>query len=184
MKKYQQWKTSSKILVPTAAVILLFIASIGIQFAANMGIDPIPSSPEESYDAGGADRLLYYFDLDKTGRTAELDALGIELTDPYIEEQLAGSYAFIDGRYDCADFRVNMLVRLYLSYSDYLSADELARAKECLLGFKYWMDEGGEDSMCAWSENHQILFAASEYLVGQAFPNETFAVDGKSGNWH
>ncbi len=184
MKKFKQWKMSSKILVPTAAVLVLFVASIGIQFAANMSIAAIPSSPEEDFDAGGADRLLYYFDLDRSGRTAELDALGVELTDDFIEEQLAGSYRYIDGRYDCADFRVNMLVRLYLSYPEYLSADELARAKECLLGFKYWMDEGGEDSMCAWSENHQILFAASEYLVGQAFPNETFDVDGKTGAWH
>ena len=184
MKKFKQWKMSSKIIVPTIGVLVAFVASIGIQFAANMSIAPIPSSPEEDFDAGGADRLLYYFDLDRHGRTAELDALGVELTDAFIEEQLAGSYRYIDGRYDCADFRVNMLVRLYLSYSDYLSADELARAKECLLGFKYWMDEGGEDSMCAWSENHQILFAASEYLVGQAFPNETFDVDGKNGAWH
>ncbi|HRX45862.1 MAG TPA: hypothetical protein P5091_07460, partial [Acholeplasmataceae bacterium] len=38
--------------------------------------------------------------------------------------------------------------------------------------------------MCFWSENHQILFAASEYLVGQAFPTEEFTVDGKTGSEH
>lgn len=38
--------------------------------------------------------------------------------------------------------------------------------------------------MCYWSENHQILFSTEEYLVGQTFPDEIFAVDGKSGAEH
>jgi hypothetical protein len=46
------------------------------------------------------------------------------------------------------------------------------------------MDQGGSDSMCFWSENHQILFAVSEFLVGQLFPDEVFAVDGKTGAEH
>ena len=46
------------------------------------------------------------------------------------------------------------------------------------------MDEPGEDSMCYWSENHQILFAASEYLMGQMFPDEVFTNSGITGAQH
>jgi hypothetical protein len=37
--------------------------------------------------------------------------------------------------------------------------------------------------MCHWSENHQILFAVTEYLAGCEWPDTTFA-DGKSGEEH
>ena len=55
------------------------------------------------------------------------------------------------------------------------------RARQAILNFKYWMDEPGHDSMCYWSENHQILFAACEYLAGQLYPNEIFSNDGRKG---
>jgi len=184
MKKFKDWKRSSQIVVPILLTLFTLVASVGIQFAVNMGIQKISDAPSGDYDAGGCDRLVYYCYLDKENRDTELDELGVELTETYIQEQLVGSYSYIDGRYDCADFRVNSLIRLYLTYSEYLNEAEEARIKDCLLGFKYWMDEGGEDSMCAWSENHQILFAVEEYLVGQMFPNEVFAVDGKTGLVH
>ena len=43
--------------------------------------------------------------------------------------------------------------------------------------------DGRDDSMCHWSENHQILFAATEYLVGITWPDAIFA-DGNSGEKH
>ena len=43
--------------------------------------------------------------------------------------------------------------------------------------------DGRKDSMCYWSENHQILFAVNEYLAGQEWPNEVFS-DGNDGKWH
>lgn len=164
----------------TLIALLIFLGSIGIQFAINTGIDPLPSRPEGDYNSGGADRLLYYFYQEKLGTPVE----NIELTDTFIESELQGTFDYINGRYDVADFRVNALIRLYLSYKDEMSLDKQEDIKDVLLGFKYWMDQGGEDSMCFWSENHQILFASEEYLVGQTFPNEIFAVDGKTGLEH
>ncbi|MDY0294795.1 MAG: hypothetical protein RBQ71_03205 [Acholeplasmataceae bacterium] len=169
-----------KIIWITLAVIIIFLGSIGIQFAVNMGIDPLPSRPEGDYNSGGADRLLYYFYQDHLGEPVE----GITLNDTFIRSELEGTFDYINGRYDVADFRVNALVRLYLSYPDDLNQDIKDDIKEVLLNFKYWMDQGGEDSMCFWSENHQILFASEEYLVGQTFPDEIFTVDGKTGSEH
>lgn len=164
----------------TLVLIIVFLGIIGIQFLINMGIDPLPSRPEGEYNSGGADRLLYYIYQDTLSDPVD----GIILSDQFIADELQGTFDYINGRYDVADFRVNALVRLYLSFPDYLSEDIKEDIKDVLLNFKYWMDQGGEDSMCFWSENHQILFAASEYLVGQAFPTEVFTVDGKTGSEH
>ena len=57
--------------------------------------------------------------------------------------------------------------------------------RRCLTGFKYWMDQydGRDDGMCYWSENHQILFATTEYLAGAEWQDAIFA-DGKTGEEH
>ncbi|MFA9424178.1 MAG: hypothetical protein ACERLG_11405, partial [Sedimentibacter sp.] len=69
-------------------------------------------------------------------------------------------------------------------YNEELPGDVKERIKKSFIGFKYWMDQPGEDSMCYWSENHQILFATSEYLAGQLFPEEIFLNDNKNGFEH
>jgi hypothetical protein len=56
--------------------------------------------------------------------------------------------------------------------------------EECVLNFKYWMDEPGSDAMCFWSENHQILFHACEILAGQLYPDRLFTNVGQTGQWH
>jgi hypothetical protein len=170
-----------KIVLSVLLLFVLFLASIGIQFAINMGIDPIPSRPAESINSGGSDRLLYYFDKAKKG---EALPEGIVLTDAFINSELKGTFEYVNGRYDVADFRVNALIRLYYDHFDMMHPDTLQDIKEVLLNFKYWMDQGGEDSMVFWSENHQILFTVEEYLVGQAFPDDIFTVDGKTGREH
>jgi len=106
---------------------------------------------------------------------------------------------FVERRQDCADFVMQAIIRILyqfgygekdgfsqtksfhpqslefsqksvLSFSPQL----LAHAKAATLGFKFWPDEPGFDSMCTWTENHQILFSSTAYLAGQLFPNEIF----------
>lgn len=170
-----------KVILFIITTLILFFVSIGIQFGINMSIDPIPSRPSESINSGGSDRLLYYFDKVKKGEDLPE---GIELSNTFINRELEGTFQYVNGRYDVADFRVNALVRLYYDHQDMMHPDTVEDIKEVLLNFKYWMDQGGEDSMVFWSENHQILFAVEEYLVGQAFPDEVFTVDGKTGREH
>lgn len=172
---------TKRIWLALLVLVLGIVVSVGIQFAVNMGIQSLPQRPLESINAGGSDRLIYYFD-----QWLHQDGLpdGIELTETFINEELTGTYAYIDGRYDCADFRMNSLVRLYLSYYDYLPVSTRNDIRRVMLDFKYWMDQGGEDSMCYWSENHQILFATQEYLIGQTFPDAIFSVDQKTGAEH
>lgn len=98
------------------------------------------------------------------------------------EDPVHGLCDFVDARIDCSDFRVLTLLRIAASPNPHLSPELRARVRETLLGFKYWMDEEGEDSMCYWSENHQAIFAASEYLVGQLHPDDVFGNRGPGGS--
>ena len=102
-----------------------------------------------------------------------------------ISKNLEGAIERIDLREDCADFTANTMIRFYLENKHRLSLQNQYEIKQCLINFKYWMDQydGRKDSMCHWSENHQILFAVTEYLVGNEWPNEEFA-DGNLGSKH
>lgn len=90
---------------------------------------------------------------------------------------------FIEQRKDCADFILHSILRLLYQFSDHprLSGDLLERARRTVLDFKYWPDEPGSDSMCTWTENHQILFAGGAYLAGQLYPDDVFTNSGHTG---
>ena len=64
---------------------------------------------------------------------------------------------------------------------DALDPERRAEIEQVLIEFKYWVDEPGVDPMIFWSENHQILFAAAEYLMGQRFKDTVFPNAGLTG---
>ena len=102
-----------------------------------------------------------------------------------ISSNLEGALERIDIREDCADFTANALIRFYLENKHRLQEVNKQEIKNTLINFKYWMDQydGRKDSMCHWSENHQILFAVTEYLVANEWKNDVFA-DGNTGEKH
>ena len=91
---------------------------------------------------------------------------------------------FADARFDCADFRVVVLLKTIYAYSELLSERIKARIKETLISFKYWHDEPGEDSLCTWSENHQLIFHTCEYMAGHFFKKELFTNASMTGEAH
>lgn len=97
---------------------------------------------------------------------------------------LDGTLEFIQKQYDCSDFRLVNLIRIIYEFEDYIPDSVLTKIENTLFGFRYWWDEPGENSMCYWSENHQILFASAEYLVGQKYPDMLFPNSGLSGKDH
>ena len=52
---------------------------------------------------------------------------------------------------------------------------------EAILGFRYWMDEPGNDVMWYFSENHALLFHTACYLAGALFPDAVFRRSGRIG---
>ncbi|HEX2593937.1 MAG TPA: hypothetical protein VHL34_20725, partial [Rhizomicrobium sp.] len=93
---------------------------------------------------------------------------------------LAKAIAFAAGGNDCSDFRLITLLRALYAHEAQLPPVARTSLLKLFTGVRYWMDEPGDNAMVYWSENHQILFAASEYLAGQRYPDAMFA-DRRSG---
>ena len=102
---------------------------------------------------------------------------------PIHESLLFAALDYIDKRQDCADFVLTGMLRLryQLWDSELLSESFWERLRQTILGFKYWPDEPGIDSMCYWTENHHIIFSTCEYLAGQLYPDEVFTNSGMTG---
>jgi hypothetical protein len=153
-------------------VIVIILGAVGtwvyIDFSNNDKIKKLPARPEESISMN-PDEVLWQLE----------NGIEVESWDGVI-----GACEYVDGRYDCSDFRLQPLLRIIYVHKDKVPEDVLSRIKSTFTGFKYWMDQPGEDSMCYWSENHQILFATSEYLAGKYYPDEIFTNDGKTGSEH
>ena len=84
-KNHQPWNPRKKIVLSFFLVLVLLIVSVGVQVAINLGIDPIPSSPSESYNTGGGERLLYYYDLAYHGDGLPED---VTLTETFVNSEL------------------------------------------------------------------------------------------------
>ncbi len=164
-KKKRKW-------VIVLIIIVVIILGIGgwafVDYTCNDKIDYFEDRPSESYN-NDVNKLLYEMENNIT---------------PYSIDELYGALDYIDGRFDCSDFRIPSIMRIMYDHSDKLSVADKAAIKETLTSFKFWMDQPGEDSMCYWSENHQVLFATSEYLIGQLYPDDIFSNDGKTGSEH
>ncbi len=98
--------------------------------------------------------------------------------------ELDGTLTYIQNEYDCSDFRLVNLIRILYEFEDQIPQARLEKIERTLFGFRYWWDEPEGNSMCYWSENHQILFASAEYLIGQKYPEQVFGNSGLTGKAH
>ena len=171
-----------KILKPAGLALGAALLGTGAEIAVLMAKKPPKDLPDDE------DLELYTADAD--GRRFEdlyrfLSGSGDV---PFTEEQafsmLSAQADYLDRRYDCADFRAQLLFKIYKDCAGALSPRAKTLIRDTFLGFKYFMDEPGHDSMCYWSENHQILFAVSEYLAGQEWEDEVFSNSGMTGRQH
>jgi hypothetical protein len=97
---------------------------------------------------------------------------------------LDGTLKFIDLQYDCSDFKLVGLIRILYDFGDRIPVDVKTKIEKSILNFRYWWDEPGGNSMCYWSENHQILYASAEYLIGKKYPDTLFPKSGMTGKEH
>jgi hypothetical protein len=87
----------------------------------------------------------------------------------------------IEARHDCADFAILPILRLWRDYGESLPKNVRDRMERALLGFRYWLDEPGNDVMWFWSENHALCFHAAQHVAGELFPDRIFPNSGRSG---
>lgn len=99
-------------------------------------------------------------------------------TDAMIEEILPS----IEDCHDCADFSLVPLIWSRTTWGQDIGEKTRDRIDQAILGFRYWMDEPGNDVQWYFSENHALLFHTSAYLAGHLFPEATFRRSGRKGS--
>jgi hypothetical protein len=149
-------------------LLLFIVATLVIDFIRLSSYEIVPMKPIEHIDS---QQNQVYYNL--VNDTAQIDW-----------SRLDGTLKYIRGEYDCSDFRLVNVVRILYEFGALIPEDYLGKMEEVLFNFRYWWDEPGENSMCYWSENHQILFASAEYLIGQRYPDTIFQNSGLSGRDH
>jgi len=106
-----------------------------------------------------------------------------QATDPALAI-LNRSLETIEQRHDCCDFTLLPVLRILRDHTPLLPPDMALRLRTATLGFRYWLDEPGDDVMWFWSENHVACFHICQLIAGGMFPGETFTNSGKTGAQH
>jgi hypothetical protein len=104
-----------------------------------------------------------------------------EVDAPLMRAILERTIDFIVHREDCSDFWMVPLLWIWRDYRDQLPEDLRQAVKDAILGYRYWVDEPGNDAMWFWSENHVLCFHVAQHVAGRLFPDEIFANSGRSG---
>ena len=98
------------------------------------------------------------------------------------------SLNMINTRVDCADFVMPAFLTILSRYKDstLLSQENRETYKQTVLNWKYAMDDPvlDKNGVCYFTENHQALFAACEFIAGQMYPDELFTNNQQKGSWH
>jgi hypothetical protein len=97
------------------------------------------------------------------------------------DAMILGALPAIEDCHDCADFILVPLLWCRQAYGDAIDAAVRERIDAAVLGYRYWMDEPGNDVQWYFSENHALLFHTAAYLAGHLLPEARFARSGRKG---
>ena len=116
---------------------------------------------------------------ENTYKAAALLKLGreTERAERILLTELPGVWA----RKDCSDFHFIIMLYIYHTFYERLSLKMREELELAMCGFRYWIDEPGDDVMWFFSENHALLFHCCQYLAGSWLPDRTFTGSGKTG---
>lgn len=107
--------------------------------------------------------------------------LAIGLADDLTEQMISAALTRIDACWDCADFALVPLLWCRQQWPELLGTEFCQRIDQTILGYRYWMDEPGNDVQWYFSENHALLFHTSAHLAGALLPNATFTRSQRLG---
>jgi hypothetical protein len=97
------------------------------------------------------------------------------------EDMIAANLPAIEDCHDCADFILVPLLWCRTGFASDLSPALRTRIDNAILGYRYWMDEPGNDVQWYFSENHALLFHTAAYLAGTLMPEARFTRSGRTG---
>jgi hypothetical protein len=147
------------------SLLVLIIATVLVDIVRIFSYDIHPRRPDHDIDS---QQNRIYYELANGAKNIDWN-------------RLDGTLEYIESEYDCSDFRLVNLIRILYEYEDRIPDSSKKKIEEVLFGFRYWWSDPGENSMCYWTENHQILFASAEYLIAQRYPQIKFKNSGLIG---
>jgi hypothetical protein len=143
---------------------------------------------QRPYESYGARRLEALKDAAGRGENvySEIAKMALGWWSRLKPDIILGTIDGVNQRRDCSDFYLVGLLGMLYRYGDDPSFPQTLKQplEDCILNFKYWLDEPGSDAMCYWTENHQILFHTCEILAGQLYPDRSFTNSDQTGQQH
>ncbi len=124
------------------------------------------------------DEVAQYGEADSVSALARL-AVGLDGFET--DAMIASILGAVENCHDCADFILLPLLWIRAAYSDRLAPELVGRIDKAILGYRYWMDEPGNDVQWYFSENHALLFHCAAYLGGFLLKKERFVRSGRLG---
>ncbi|HEY4201813.1 MAG TPA: hypothetical protein VGM83_14770 [Devosiaceae bacterium] len=97
------------------------------------------------------------------------------------DAMIAAKLPAIEDCHDCADFALVPLLWARAVWGADIDPDLRTRIDRAILGYRYWMDEPGNDVQWYFSENHALLFHTAAYLAGSLLPDATFRRSQRQG---
>lgn len=98
------------------------------------------------------------------------------------DAMIAGALPAIEDCHDCADFILVPLIWCRHVFGEAIAPAMRERIDAATLGYRFWMDEPGNDVQWYFSENHALLFHTAAYLAGHFMPDATFVRSGRKGS--
>jgi hypothetical protein len=135
----------------------------------------------ESIEVRADEALEYVSERAEPDTARALARLAIGRGGVQTDAMLAASLPSITDCQDCADFLLIPLLWCRTEFASDVGAGTRNEIDQAILGFRYWMDEPGNDVMWFFSENHALLFHTACYLAGLLFPDKTFRRSGRQG---
>lgn len=157
----------------------------GLRASRNLGVEIAHAARQGPAPRDLAGRIAEA--LDHVAARAEPDSvralarLALGQQGAETEAMLAAGLGPIEDCHDCADFILVPMLWCRMCYPDRLSAAIRARIDDVALGYRYWMDEPGNDVQWYFSENHALLFHTAAYLAGHLLPDGRFRRSGRTG---
>jgi hypothetical protein len=117
----------------------------------------------------------------ETDSVRALACLAIGRTGPETDAMIEAALPPIEDCHDCADFILVPLLWCRKVHAGSIAPQLVARIDAAILGYRYWMDEPGNDVQWYFSENHALLFHTAAYLAGAILPEARFVRSRRLG---
>ena len=98
-----------------------------------------------------------------------------------LEEILSNHLEWVNEKRDCSDFRLIIMVYMYVKFSDRFTEKLKKEVEDAMIGYRYWIDEPFDDVMWFFSENHALMFHICQYFAGKSMPERIFTSSGLTG---